>query len=191
MLVVLIFSRTSEQPTFIPKPHLVLSLYYPGKVEQENETLIAQAIQKMYEQKKASWSIVPVPLSNESAFFGRNQNELIVKISDPTALLTTMNTDIKNALHEAHDDYYKQHGKELFSKEYADFFPFVPHITLGKIVWRKFEQDSAATTQLRQQILQAITSLVEELSSEAKKIMPDNFCIYDGVQKRTIKSWKL
>ena len=149
------------------KSRLVLSIFYIGDVEQKNEHLIVEALERDVHGKK----IANVKISNEVAFFGEGKNELVVKVIDSSNTLYELREAVVRSLHSL--------------SEQKEQLPFVPHITLGKLVAEKIVEEKT-----RQQILEAINSVLVELSEDLRKVYSEYFTVY-GKERKPLKQFKL
>lgn len=108
-------SQTLSVVGFVPKTTQNLSIVYLNEKATDLEGIAAVAAKSIREKGIASFS---ANLTEEGGLFGYKKNEVVVKIQDSNGELGVL----RKALVEAFP-------AEVLNK----FFPFVPHIALGKL----------------------------------------------------------
>jgi len=125
---------------------LVLSVYYIGKVESVHEVAFLNSLDLMQSLGMGLGPIGPLTITNDFDFFGTD-NEIVVKISDPSESLKKLRHDIKENLFSL-NEYYRKNSTiktDLFPLAQGDKYPFVPHVTFSRVPCKsidKFAQES-------------------------------------------------
>jgi hypothetical protein len=132
---------TIKYPESGVRDRLVLSVYYIGKVEPSHEVALINSLDLMQSLGRGLGSIGPLTITNDFDFFGTD-NEIVVKISDPSESLKKLRQDIKEALFSLNEYYRKDLSikTDLFPLSEGDKYPFVPHITFSRVPCRAIDR---------------------------------------------------
>ncbi|PCI73950.1 hypothetical protein COB28_02935 [Candidatus Dependentiae bacterium] len=99
--------------------------------------------------------------SPEVAFFGKNSDNLVIKIDDSNSYLSKLNQALKETFHQKHALYQKEQGSDLYSIEKSEQFPYVPHVHIGWLYIR-----SKATPEERKILTPALQIMFERIKKE-------------------------
>lgn len=177
---------------------LVLSLYYIGKVDQKYEAALVHSLDLMQSLGRGLGPLGPLTISNDFDFFG-NDDEIVVKVNDPSATLQRLHDDIKDALFSLNDYYRKDPTLkiDLFPLDYGDKYAFIPHITFSRVPCKSIErfarEQGIDDPKLCQRIKDRIRCDVFpklSLSSDLKKVVVTSFALWNH-QHVSLKSFPL
>lgn len=175
-------SASEQSPVFKTPPHYNLTLYYIFNWIAKKDDLLVQKINDAFGS-----NVIPafeVSL-DEPAFFGSNNDEIVVKISDLEGFLSKINVLIKKALKSSH---------ELYNFKKSEYFPYAPHIALGRLPVNDKRFFSSAEglmclNNIKKRIEEEVFPLIiQTIKASSKKIHVSSWCIYDIQQKKVIKS---
>lgn len=175
-------SEADKSPSFKTPPHHNLTLYYVFDWLSQKDDLLTQAVDSAFAHKAISAFEV---MLGQPAFFGMNNDEIVVKINDLEGFLSKINIDLKHALASSH---------ALYNVKKSEYFPYVPHIALGRLPAndkRYFSSDEGQNhlNNIKQRIEHEVFPvIVQKLKSVGKKLYVTALCIYDVQQKSKIKS---
>ncbi len=177
---------------------LVLSVYYIGKIEPVHEAAFVNSLDLMQSLGMGLGPIGPLTITNDFDFFGTD-NEIVVKISDPSDSLKKLRQDIKENLFSL-NQYYRKNPTtktDLFPLAHGDKYPFMPHVTFSRVPCRtieKFAQESGVNDpELCQRIKNRIRDeLFPTLSlpNDLKQIIVSAFQFW-GHKHTSLKSFPL
>jgi len=186
-------------PYFVIKRRLSLTLYYLLDYQTHQEHYILDALAKLLNrfdltEEKHQAVAINLTIAPKLAFFGDKQDEIVVLVDDPQKLLSRLNNSIKLAAHTAHEIHKKMTNTEdLFDLQKSEHYPYVPHISLGRIDFGALESKHSSIIDLiKTRIEQEVFPVIELwLSSKDIGLHLEDFCLYDIVQKLCIKHYDL
>ena len=175
-------SDSDKSPSFKTPPHHNLTLYYIFDWLDGNDSLLAQVIDSAFTHNAIPAFDVTF---GHPAFFGMHNDEIVVKINDPQGRLSKINTILKNALVGSH---------VLYNVKKSEYFPYVPHIALGRLPVNDKLYFSSADglkhlNNIKQRIEQEVFPIITQaLNAVATKLHVGSWCLYNVQQKIKIKS---
>ena len=190
-------------PKFIRNQKCHFTLFYLGHIEEQHESMFVNALERMQASGLGNGPVRDIELSDQTDFFGDTREELVIKILDAHNDITTLHNKIRQACIDANTLYHRDHRDnrnnhnhntnekhDLFSLQYSDRYPFVPHVTLGKIsgqAIRAYAKSVGANGDfvfetIKQKTLREVTKLLKN-SGQDKNIIVQNFQIYGGSGK--------
>lgn len=161
-------AEDNTYPFFMPKdrPYEQLTLYYIDKVDERNQTLILSAIDDL--QKNTPVHTTVATLLPRVEFFGNQHDELVIMIGDPEGQLAALNHRITNLMHNLDNTYKQSHNIDLYDVIKSERFPFLPHISLGKIRLMAIGNHIKKASQVHKTLIH----IKERIKKEAEKIIP-------------------
>jgi len=115
---------------FLPKDWQRLTLYYVDEVSVDaGIDIVADAVKNIVENKRNEFALNQAHIAPEVAFFGNNNDELVIMVNDPAGELSRLNSAIKGSMHQCN----ASHGGALYNEAQSERFPYHPHIGLGRI----------------------------------------------------------
>lgn len=114
------------------KPRLWTTILYVGDLPIEHEMTVVGIFQLMQQFRIIQHSITGIRASERAAFFGRAQDEIVLLV-DHNNQLTQLHEAIKRFLRGINECYQSVHQQSFFKTETWDAFPFIPHVSLGRL----------------------------------------------------------
>ena len=159
--------NATKFPEFYLKQRHLITLLYSKQIPSTFEQAVIIFFKTMSNYPKMS----DLNFSNHVEFFGKDKNELVVKIQDPKQCLPKLRNFIINSL-----------SAQLYEKlsiEQHNQFEFIPHETLGRIPVDEIEKSSNRETveKIRQKILKEIQPVLHKLST-SNIMQPTELSVY-------------
>lgn len=195
-------SRLTEQdfPKWQNKDRLVTSLYYlSGTSVSADEQAFVSALDLMLAIKRKFGPVSDVAITRNGDLFGAEKEDVVVKLSDDGGKLGVLHDAIQNMFNKA-----LKFGQEecpgqpaLFNKAAAERFPFVPHVTLGRIdmskltvLAQRLELDEEALRDVVAKKIKKVIKQLPELKPEQAGITSSTFDLY-GANRKSLKKYTL
>jgi len=179
---------------FIPKPLQRLTLYYVNDMCADGQQLLLDKLEKVQQLdtivKKAS-------VSSNVEFFGDQKDELVMLIDDPDGELTRMHYEVKRMVYQADGEYKKTHDRDLYDRAHSERFPFLPHISLGRIRTHSITltiKDESLVHDTFERIKEKIKNAAQEIIKKTftlanQKYSFNKIGIFDPTKRMYIKEW--
>lgn len=178
---------------FLPKELQRITLYYVNDIPQEVEMVLLRQLEKM---KLHDQKVENVFFTSKVEFFGNQHDELVVMINDSEEELLELNQKIKKSLQLANNEYEKINNQALYNIEKSEWYPFLPHMGLGRIRLQSIKnqiKDESQVMDILEQIKQKIKNVTVKIIKEL--LLPNHTLSFYRIgvldlQKRTyIKEW--
>lgn len=183
---------------FLPKdrPYEQLTLYYIDKIDERNQTLILSALDDL--QKNTPVHITEATLLPHVEFFGNQLNELVIMIGDRDGQLVALNHNITNLMHNLNNTYKKNHNADLYDIIKSERFPFLPHVSLGKIRLiaignhiKKASQIHKTLARIKERIKKEAVNIIHPmLTANNQNISSKTMGLFDLKKQSMIKEYK-
>lgn len=179
----------NDFPNFLtPKNDIQLvTIYYIIDLKEDGESWVIDAEDRMPSPEFP----IKFALSNNFAFFGEKQNELVVLINDTEGKLKRLNNSFKEALHLENKLYRGKSETDLYDIKKSEIFEYVPHIALGRLqsdsIKALFDNEQRGQEvldkiklRIQNEVFPVISKLIEENNDQ---FSVDSFCLYDKDRK--------
>jgi len=182
-----------EIPSFTIKSPLNMSLYYLKFTDSSTDNLFTSMLSIMQGVGQGCEPLQEVYGSDDIDFFGEDKNELVIKVDDRQHSVRKLHEAIKHAFKTLNNYVKDTTSNDLIDFTFAEKYTFVPHVTLGKIVYSNSlgidqEKWSAVKDAIRSRALQGIRSHFEGL--KIVQIEADSFKL-DNSMHKTVGSFPL
>jgi hypothetical protein len=179
---------------FLPKQLNRLTLYYVNDMYENGKKDLFSALTFLngIEAPRSA------AISADAHLFGDKQDELVIIIADPVKELVGLNADVKTAVHQAQQQYQRQHNLDLYNRAKSEQNPYLPHIGLGRVRLSSIQQhikDDAQVNVIFDRIRERIVKLTQEviaktITEKNKQLSFNKIGILDLQKKTYVKEYE-
>ncbi len=173
-------------PSFMIKSRLNMSLYYIKYTDSSTDSFFTDMLSIMQRAGQGCEMLQEVYGSDNIDFFGDDKNELVIKVDDRQQSIYKLHDAIKHAFKTLNNYVKDISGGDLIDFEFAEKHAFVPHVSIGKIVYSHVndadqEKLSVVKNAIRSRALEVIKSQFEALKTV--HIDADSFKLDNSMHK--------
>lgn len=193
--------KESESKYFSPKERQPITLYYIVEVQRDSEEFLTSVFDSIQE-KCLPLILKDISFTSSVHFFAGPfgiDDELVIKIDDPTKGLLNLNHQVKTIVNQANEQYRQIHAQDLYNISKSERFPYIPHIGLGRVrsnfIKESMKDPSQFNTvfaRIQNKIIQAVSQTVLALlNQQNKNIQFNTLCLFDLSKRVCLKEVKL
>lgn len=182
---------------FLEKDRQALTVYYFNDMTEKAVTDFIPSLDIFCNKNLQDFSDAMITISHDIDFFGTWHDELVIKITDHTNTLATLHNTLKDMVHAFDNDYKKQHAQHCYDQESSEHYPYVPHISLGRIRSRSikdqvqdFNQRGLVLERIKERIKEACSQIINDVvNNENAKLVFEKFVFFSSTKQTSIKEY--